>query len=102
MFYRHRTAVDEEPLGALVHQTAMYHEDRLGGRFARVWLCGGTFVGSSAEMARDEISDRLGVPAEVVDVRPGAELRDRMHASVDMLDLLAAPVGVLLRDRKAA
>ena len=24
MFYRHRTAVDEEPLGALVHQTAMY------------------------------------------------------------------------------
>ena len=95
--------MDDEPLSSLVHQTAMYHEDRLGGsEFARVWLCGGTFVGASAERARDEISDRLGVSAEVVDVRPGAQLRDRMHASVDVLDLLAAPVGLLLRDRKAA
>lgn len=103
MFHRHRLAVDDEPLSSLVHQTAMYHEDRLGGsEFARVWLCGGTFVGASAERARDEISDRLGVSAEVVDVRPGAQLRDRMHASVDVLDLLAAPVGLLLRDRKAA
>jgi Tfp pilus assembly PilM family ATPase len=103
MFYRHRLTVDEEPLSTLVHQTAMYHEDRLGGsQFSRVWLCGGTLVGTNAEIARDEISDRLGVQAEVVDVRPGAELRDRMHASLDVLDILAAPVGVLLRDRKAA
>jgi Tfp pilus assembly PilM family ATPase len=103
MFYRHRLAVDEEPLSTLVHQTAMYHEDRLGGRqFTRVYLCGGTLVGTNAEVARDEISDRLGVQAEVVDIRPGAELRDRMHASLDVLDLLAGPVGVLLRDRKAA
>ena len=44
MFYRHRHAIDEEPLGALVHQTAMYHEDRLGGqKFARVWLCGSSW-----------------------------------------------------------
>jgi hypothetical protein len=38
----------------------------------------------------------------VVDIRPGAELRDRVHATEDLLDMLAAPVGVLLRDRKAA
>jgi len=103
MFYRHRLTVDEEPLSVLVHQTAMYHEDRLGGsRFSRVWLCGGTLVGADAELARRDISDRLGVPAEVVDIRPGAELRDRVHATEDLLDMLAAPVGVLLRDRKAA
>jgi Tfp pilus assembly PilM family ATPase len=103
MFYRHRLAVDEEPLSTLVHQTAMYHEDRLGGKqFTRVWLCGGTLVGTNAEVARDEISERLSVQAEVVDIRPGAELRDRMHASLDVLDILAAPVGALLRDRKAA
>src|SRR4029079_19524764 len=31
LFYRHRTAVDEESLSSVVHQTAMYHQDRLGG-----------------------------------------------------------------------
>lgn len=102
MFYRHRAAVEEETLNALVHHTAMYHEDRLGGtRFSRVWLCGGG-VGPGAEQARREIGSRLGVPVEVVDVRTAAELGGRVAASTDVLDALAAPVGVLLRDRKAA
>jgi type IV pilus assembly protein PilM len=103
MFYRHRATVEEEPLSALVHQTAMYHEDRLGGsRFARVWICGAALVPGGAELARREITDRLGVPVEAVDVRPAAELRDRAAASPELLDALAAPVGVLLRERKAA
>jgi sugar (pentulose or hexulose) kinase len=102
MFYRHRTTVEEETMSALVHQTAMYHEDRLGGsRFSRVWLCGGG-TGQPAEMARREISARLNVPVEVVDVRGAAELGAKMGTSTDVLDALAAPVGVLLRDRKAA
>jgi type IV pilus assembly protein PilM len=102
MFYRHRAGVEDEGLSALVHQTAMYHEDRLGGtRFSRVWLCGGG-VGPAAEDARRELRDRLGVPVEVVDVRGASELGARINASTDVLDALAAPVGVLLRDRKAA
>ena len=84
MFYRHRASVEEEPLSALVHQTAMYHEDRLGhGGFARVWLCG---AGPAAEEARIEISRRLGVPAAFVDVQAAAALRDRASASPDVLD----------------
>jgi Tfp pilus assembly PilM family ATPase len=103
MFYRHRAAVDEEPLSALVHQTAMYHEDRLGGtKFARVWLCGSSFMADGAEAARREIALRLGVPAETVDIRPAAGLTDRVSTPLDVLDALAAPVGVLLRERKAA
>lgn len=103
MFYRHRAAVEEEPLSALVHQTAMYHEDRLGGsRFDRVWLCGAALLPGGADLARREITDRLGVPVEAVDVRPAAELRDRAGASPELLDALAAPIGVLLRERKAA
>ena len=102
MFYRHRTTVEEESMSALVHQTAMYHEDRLGGsRFSRVWLCGGG-TGQPAEQARREISARLNVPVEVVDVRGAAELGAKMGTSTDVLDALAASVGVLLRDRKAA
>ncbi len=103
MFYRHRAAVDQEPLSVLVHQTAMYHEDRLGGtRFARVWLCGSSFMQDGAEEARREIADRLEVPAEAVDIRPAAALRDRVTVPLDVLDMLAAPVGMLLRERKAA
>jgi Tfp pilus assembly PilM family ATPase len=103
LFYRHRTAADLEPLEALVHQTSMYHEDRLGGRkFARVWLAGAGRAARGFEAVRREITDRLGVPAEPVDCRHAAELRDRVAAGVDVLDALAAPVGILLRERKAA
>ena len=102
MFYRHRAVVDDEPLGALVHQTAMYHEDRLGGgSFANVWLCGTSLAGGQAE-AQHEIADRLGIAPETVDVRTAATLRDRIDVSWTALDALAAPVGLLLRDRKAA
>jgi len=102
MFYRQRATVDEEPLSALVHQTAMYHEDRLGGtKFSRVWLCGGG-IGREADIVRAEINKLLGVPVEAVDVRAAADLGGRVGASTDVLDALAAPLGVLLRDRKAA
>ncbi len=102
MFYRQRANAGEEPLSALVHQTAMYHEDRLGGtKFSRVWLCGGG-MGHDADLVRAEINKRLGVPVEAVDVRAAADLGGRVGASTEVLDALAAPLGVLLRDRKAA
>ena len=46
IFYRNRAAADENELAELVHQTAMYHEDRLGGGgFARVILAGASVLG---------------------------------------------------------
>ncbi len=103
MFYRHRLSVDDEPLGALVHQTAMYHEDRLGGStFSRVWLCGSAWAEGGGESMRREITKRLGVQADAVDVRAAAALRDRISAGPDVMDALAAPLGVLLRERKVA
>jgi len=103
LFYRHRMAVEDETLAALVHQTAMYHEDRLGtSQFTRVWLSGASLGAADGEQARREISERLGIQAEAVDIRPAASLGSRVTASPDVLDSLAAPVGVLLRERKAA
>jgi len=103
MFYRHRLAIEDEPLGALVHQTAMYHEDRLGGgRFARVWLCGSSWAAGGGEAMRREISDRLGVQADTVDIRAAATLRDRITPGADVLDALAAPLGILVRERQGA
>jgi Tfp pilus assembly PilM family ATPase len=99
MFYRHRTAVDEESLGSLVHQTAMYHEDRLGGGgFARVWLSGG---GAATDAARAEVSARLNVSVGTFDIASAAGVRDRAGATTDLADTLAAPVGILIRERAA-
>jgi type IV pilus assembly protein PilM len=101
--YRNRALADAEPLSTLVHQTAMYHEDRLGGsRFARVLLSGAGGDPIVAERARREIAERLGVTADVVDARTAVTLRDKITVGPDVLDALAAPVGILLRDRKAA
>jgi type IV pilus assembly protein PilM len=99
MFYRHRQSADDEPLGALVHQTAMYHEDRLGGGgFSRVWLSG---AGAHGDEARRQISSRTEAPVEIVDVRPAAAVDGLESPSPDVLDALAAPVGVLVRDRRS-
>jgi 8-oxo-dGTP pyrophosphatase MutT (NUDIX family) len=96
-------SVEAEPLAALVHQTAMYHEDRLGtSQFTKVWLAGSTLSASDGDAARREISERLGIQAEAVDIRPAAALGSRVTDSPDVLDSLAAPVGALLRERKAA
>jgi len=102
MFYRHRTAVDEEPLSALVHQTAMYHEDRLGGaQFGRIWICGASFTHGAADQ-RIDLGEQLRMEAEAVDVRAAAQLKGRVDATPELLDALAAPVGLLIRERRAA
>jgi type IV pilus assembly protein PilM len=104
IFFRNRpadgTAID---LGDLVHQTAMYHEDRLGGGgFARVVLAGVNTQGTeTVERTRRQVEERLGAKVETLDVRVGVALRDRITASSELLDSLAPAVGVLLRERTA-
>jgi type IV pilus assembly protein PilM len=88
-------------LGDLVHQTAMYHEDRLGGgAFTRVVVAASGAGGAeAAERTRRQIEERLGGTVEPLDVRSGVALRDRIVASPELLDALAPATGVLLRDR---
>lgn len=98
LFYRHRSNTDDESLGSLVHQTAMFHEDRLGGGgFGRVWLSG---AGLRGDEAREQIAGRVAAPVEVVDVRPSIPVEGLATPSVEVLDALAAPVGVLVRERR--
>jgi hypothetical protein len=52
-----------------------------------------------AEGLRRGIAARVGGRVEVLDVRTAATMRDRIGASPQLLDALAAPVGVLLRER---
>ena len=104
VFYRNRALGAESDLTDLVHQTAMYHEDRLGGGgFSRVVLAGASMAGADqAERLRRGIEQRVGGRVELVDVRGAATMRDRIGASASLLDALAAPVGVLLRERAVA
>jgi hypothetical protein len=99
--FRNRTLGAEGDLADMVHQTAMYHEDRLGGGgFARVVLAGASMTGGDqAERLRRGIEDRLTASVELLDVRNAAAMRDRISASAGLLDALAAPAGVLLRER---
>ena len=104
IFFRNRPAEGNGNLTDLVHQTAMYYEDRLGGSgFARVIVAGQanppSLGGDRAESLQRSLEDRLGTPVESIDPRPATGLTDRIGATPDLLDRLAAPVGVLLRER---
>jgi len=72
VFFRRRGADGDGHLGELIHQTAMYYEDRLGGGgFGRV-LVGGAAAGALTTGAWAGIQARLGVRAEQVAPGGGA------------------------------
>ena len=99
IFFRTRPTDAEENLADVVHQTRMYFEDRLAGEgFDRVLLAGGSDSSDTAVLAR-ELESRLGVAVQAVDVRQAATLTDRIGETSDVLATLAAPVGVVLRER---
>jgi Tfp pilus assembly PilM family ATPase len=101
LFFRNREEA-EGTLADLIHQTAMYYEDRLkGGGFARVLIAGGASL-PGAESVRRGLEERLGVSVDAVDPRGAAALQDRIGASPDLLDVLSPLVGMLLREGKAA
>jgi len=106
IFFRNRPTAGEGDLADLVHQTAMYYEDRLGGAgFSRVILAGaaagGTLPPAEVERIRRELEERLGGRVEAIDPRGAASLTDRISATPDLLDALAAPVGLVLREAVA-
>ena len=103
LFFRNRSEETEGSLADLIHQTAMYYEDRLhGAGFARVVIAGAARLPSGAESVRRDLEQRLRMNVEAVDPRTAAALQDRIAASPELLDVLAPLVGMLLRERKAA
>jgi type IV pilus assembly protein PilM len=100
MFFRNRPVEGDEKLPDLVHQTAMYYEDRLqGAGFERVVLAGG--AAWSGDSVRRGLSDRLHAPVTSIEPRQiagftGQEFEDLQPAAADAL---IAPLGLLLRDR---
>jgi hypothetical protein len=103
LFFRHRGEEAEGSLADLIHQTAMYYEDRLhGGGFARVLIAGGARLPGGADSVRRGIEERLTIGVESVDPRQAAALVDRIDPSPALLDVLAPLVGILRRDGRVA
>ena len=100
VFFRNRSNAGAAELVELVHQTAMYHEDRLGGGgFSRVVLAGAAQQGpEQAERIRRALDERLGSRVESLDFRSAVAMRDRISAGPELLEALAPAVGVLLRE----
>jgi type IV pilus assembly protein PilM len=105
VFFRNRAADGEASLADMVHQTAMYYEDRLNGRgFSRVVLAGGSPItqgGQDADYLRRALEQRLGTRVDSIDPRNTAVLTDRISANVDLLDALAPLVGLIAREQAA-
>ena len=87
VFFRNRTTDGEGSLADMVHQTAMYYEDRLsGGGFGRVVLAGtaaGQQSGQDADYLRNALEQRLGTTVDTLQ------------------DTLAPLVGLIARERAA-
>jgi type IV pilus assembly protein PilM len=106
VFFRSRASDGEGSLADMVHQTAMYYEDRLSGAgFNRVVLAGAglpvTDGGQDADYLRRALEQRLGTHVDTIDPRGAATLADRISANTELLDALAPLVGLLARDRAA-
>ena len=107
IFFRNRAAETDGTLADLVHQTAMYYEDRLnGGGFERVLLAGAAGGGvrraGDVDLVRRSLEHRLAATVDTVDPRAAVTLTDRITAGPAFLDTLAPLVGVLLRGQEPA
>ena len=108
VFFRNRATEGEAGLADMVHQTAMYYEDRLSGAgFSRVILCGGGVPGQEGGLAHDAdylrraLEQRLAARVDSIDPRTAATLTDRITANTELLDALAPLIGLLARQRAA-
>ena len=103
VFFRNRPIEGDETLPDLVHQTAMYYEDRLqGAGFERVVLAGDSAW--SGDSVRRSLADRLHAPVASVEPRQVAGFAGREFEDLqaDAADALIAPLGLLLRERGSA
>ena len=98
IFFRNRPEGDEETLTDMVHQTAMYYQDRLSGSgFAGVLLGGAGRTPGALDEARRDLAERLATRVEALDAAPAVALPEIAGAAGRMREGLAPLAGMLLR-----
>jgi len=99
VFFRHRGADGEGPLADLVHQTAMYYQDRLGGvGFARVLVAGALPDDGRGGMRR-VLEARLGAAVEEIDPTTSVAMADRGSLRREWIDAITPAVGLAVACR---
>ncbi len=99
VFFRHRAGDGEGRLADLVHQTAMYYQDRLAGTgFARVLVAGALPDDRRGDTTRALVA-RLGVAIETIDPTVRVPLADRVAPSRDLIDTLTPALGLAMACR---
>lgn len=104
VFYRHRGAEDDTTLADVVHQTAMYYEDRLGGGgFTRVVVAGAARPDGgpvALEGVRRELEARLHARVEAFDrLDPALPVTWEGDRAGGRLQVLGPALGIVLRER---
>ena len=103
ILFRNRPAEGDGSLADLVHQTTMYYEDRLqGGGFGCVFMAvsAANTAAEDAAILRRSLEPRLGTAVEAIDL--GVLGANGPGTGGVRPDLMAAPLGLLLRERLAA
>ncbi len=96
VFFRNRGASGDGHLSELVHQTAMYYQDRLGGRgFSRVFA-GGATAAALASPVWTGIQERLGVRAEVLGAGSTMAVAARRALEPETADAITPALGAAL------
>jgi type IV pilus assembly protein PilM len=98
IFFRNRPEDDDESLADVVHQTAMYYQDRLSGNgFSGVLLGGSGRTAGAVEDARRDLEERLGARVDAINPAPSVTLPDLTATAAPLRDGLAPLCGMLLR-----
>ena len=103
IFYRNQITDPNHSLDNFVYQTRMYYEDRLNGSGIEQVVFASTGTGSSSESLKMAIEQLFNDSPNVVFERLGKKLAGSIKNTKDLalntLDNLAAPIGILVRDR---
>jgi Tfp pilus assembly PilM family ATPase len=107
IFFRSRSADGDGTLADLIHQTAMYNEDRLHGTgFGQVLVCGTSLSGRQPAFDLDALTgsleERLHASVHAIDPRLAMPFLDDTHASWGAFDAWTPVVGLLARAGGAA
>ena len=103
IFYRSQTADPDHSLEDFIHQTTMYYEDRLAGNGISHVVFAVSSIENIAEPIESVFEQAFKGSPNVIFEQVGEKLSTAIHnvrqVPISKLDSLAAPIGILLRDR---
>lgn len=103
IFYRNQTSEFGNSLDTFIYQTAMYYEDRLGGDGVKRVVFASSSIENPSDILENVFERSFKNSNTVALEQLGSQIASIIHNArripINSLDRLAAPIGILLRDR---